>query len=252
MDLSQLEVSKTEKENVCLTGNPDTSNCVSFFKLGDTSQFITNNDGSDGEAETMSFVVLGKDSLDAIQASSLASYVDIQQKSMSVDYNSLISVLPINETHKKLTELLQENTKLKETLKQNSLAMKKQLSTMASWQGIVMKLHENHKKKFKETTDLINNLKRENLELKTRLATQQSEDTEHNFEAINRTNSDNDDTVIYTSQWDIDDITSKTEALKFQSDEASESFKEEKHASLDNQKSQLLQQTDFMEGHLEV
>lgn len=34
--------------------------------------------------DTLSFVVIGKDSLDSIKASSLASYVDIQQKSMSL------------------------------------------------------------------------------------------------------------------------------------------------------------------------
>lgn len=34
--------------------------------------------------DSLSFVVLGKDSLNSIQQSSLASYVDIQQKCMSV------------------------------------------------------------------------------------------------------------------------------------------------------------------------
>lgn len=36
------------------------------------------------ESDTVSFVVLGQNSLDTIQASSLASYIDIQQKSMSL------------------------------------------------------------------------------------------------------------------------------------------------------------------------
>lgn len=40
-----------------------------------------NNTSDDG---SLSFVVLGKDSMENVQASSLASYVDIQQKSMSV------------------------------------------------------------------------------------------------------------------------------------------------------------------------
>lgn len=98
----------------------------------------------------------------------------------------MISSLATNEIHQKLTELLQENTKLKETLRQNNFAMKKQLTTMVSWQEMVMKLHENHKEKFKETTDLINNLKRENLELKTKLVMQHTNDTEHNFEVYDR------------------------------------------------------------------
>lgn len=49
-----------------------------------TNTMTMSNLGIDDEAETLSFVVLGKNSLDAIQASSLASYVDIQKKSMAV------------------------------------------------------------------------------------------------------------------------------------------------------------------------
>lgn len=94
----------------------------------------------------------------------------------------MILSMATNEVHQKLEELLQENTKLKETIKQNNLAMKKQLNTMVSWQEMVVKLHEHHREKFKETTSLIGNLKQENLELKTKLVMQQTEDSEHNFE----------------------------------------------------------------------
>lgn len=71
---------------------------------------------------------------------------------------------------KKLSDMLQENVKLKETLKQNTLSMKEQFSTLAMWQEEVMKVHENHKKKFAETRELINHLKKENAELKTKLS----------------------------------------------------------------------------------
>lgn len=58
------------------------------FKLGDDAPAYSNTALTSFNVvdtdDTLSFVVLGKDSLDAIQASSLASYVDIQQKSMSV------------------------------------------------------------------------------------------------------------------------------------------------------------------------
>ncbi|KZC12783.1 hypothetical protein WN55_04305 [Dufourea novaeangliae] len=120
--------------------------------------------------ETLSFVVLGKDSMDSIQASSLASYVDIQQKSMSVDYNSMIASWNSNEVHQKLNELLQENGKLKETLKQNNVAMRQQFNTLASWQEEMMKVHHNHKKKFTETRELMNYLKKENTDLKMKLS----------------------------------------------------------------------------------
>ncbi|XP_015524152.2 optineurin isoform X1 [Neodiprion lecontei] len=115
-----------------------------------------------------SFIVFGSDSLNSIQASSMASYIQIQQKSMSTDYSSLISSLSIEETQKKIKELLQENVKLKETLKQNNLAMKQQFNVLAAWQEEIMKVHQSHKQKFSETKALINQLRKENAELKVK------------------------------------------------------------------------------------
>lgn len=74
------------------------------------------------------------------------------------------------EVQQKLNELLQENTKLKETLKQNNTAMKQQFNVLATWQEEIMRVHQNHKKKFAETRELINYLKKENTELKMKLA----------------------------------------------------------------------------------
>lgn len=98
------------------------------------------------------------------------------------DYSSMISSLNANEVQLKLTELLQENVKLKETLKQNNLAMKQQFNTLAKWQEEVMKVHHNHKQKFAETREFINRLKKENNELKIKFSTLQTENTEHGFE----------------------------------------------------------------------
>ncbi|XP_032670368.1 spindle assembly checkpoint component MAD1-like isoform X2 [Odontomachus brunneus] len=186
MDSTQHETPKIKEvtDKSCFTETSNFwSNFTSIPKLEDSLPCAnTDDNGSDKETEVSSFVVLGKDSLDAIQASSLASYVDIQQKSMSVDYDTMVSSLATNEIHKKLADLLQENMKLKETLKQNNFAMKRQLNTMVLWQDMVTKLHENNMEKFKETTTLINDLKKENLELKTKLSTQQVED--NNFEPI--------------------------------------------------------------------
>ncbi|XP_015190329.1 PREDICTED: kinesin-related protein 4-like [Polistes dominula] len=127
-------------------------------------------DSLDDDSNTLSFVILGKKSLDSIQASSIATYTDIQQKCMSIDYNSIISSLNSSEIQQKLTELLQENAKLKETLKQNTIAMKKQFNTLAIWQEEVMNVHKNHKQKFTETRQLIKLLKEENAELKLKLS----------------------------------------------------------------------------------
>lgn len=88
MDLIQHEIATTEKATVSYSmEDPNTLNdSTPFSKLEDLSHLADNNDSnnSDKETDIGSFVVLGKDSMDAIQASSLASYVDIQQKSMLV------------------------------------------------------------------------------------------------------------------------------------------------------------------------
>lgn len=173
-------MSKTEFENLGFiidNGKPK-------FKLDEpiSTNFLPNveltkSETSLDDSDTLSFVILGKKSLDSIQASSLATYSDIQQKCMSIDYNSIISSLNSSEIQEKLTELLQENVKLKETLKQNTVAMKQQFNTLVTWQEEVMNVHKHHKQKFTETRQLINILKQENAELKLKLCAVNADDT---------------------------------------------------------------------------
>ncbi|XP_078053234.1 uncharacterized protein LOC144478825 isoform X2 [Augochlora pura] len=85
------------------------------------------------------------------------------------DCNSIIASWNPNEVHEKLQELIRENEKLKETLKQNNVVMKQQFNSVASWQEEIMKIYENHKKKFAETKELVNCLKKENAELKSKI-----------------------------------------------------------------------------------
>ncbi|XP_033331300.2 uncharacterized protein LOC117223225 [Megalopta genalis] len=148
-----------------------TNNGKASFVLDDS--YIHLNDASENSSITdpssRSFVVLGKSSMDVIQPSCLASYVDIEQKSMSIDCNSVIASWNSNEVHDKLNELIRENEKLKETLKQNNMAMKQQFNSVASWQEEIMKIHQNHKKKFAETRELMECLKKENAELKSKI-----------------------------------------------------------------------------------
>lgn len=155
------------------------------FKLDEDTPLCTlTNFCADDSDDTLSFVVLGKDSLDSIQQSSIASYIDIQQKCMSIDYNSMIASWDTAELHQKLSELLQENVKLKETLKQNNIAMKQQFNNIATWQEEIMKVHQNHKKKFSETRELINYLKKENTELKVRLSSDLTSHAEMGYELL--------------------------------------------------------------------
>lgn len=166
-----MDQEQAKKPNV--EENPAIKNKL-LFKLNEpvttalnVSSMATINSVND--ESSLSFVVLGKDSMENVQASLLASYVDIQQKCMSVDYKTMVSSLSIDEMQQRLTELLQENVKLKETLKQNNASMKQQFHILATWQEEVMKVHENHKQKFTETRELINQLKKENADLKTKL-----------------------------------------------------------------------------------
>ncbi|XP_034936544.1 optineurin-like [Chelonus insularis] len=121
-----------------------------------------------------SFVVLGKSSLDSINLASLADYEQIQQKSMNVDCNSILSTLCHEQIESKVTELLQENIKLKETLTRNNAAMKHHFNTLITWQNELIKVHGNHKQKFVETCDMIASLKKECAELKEKLSTMES------------------------------------------------------------------------------
>ncbi|XP_024888606.1 optineurin-like [Temnothorax curvispinosus] len=201
------------------------------------------NVNANEEADSLSFIVLGKDSVEA-QASLLASYVDIQQKSMSIDYKSMVSSLSITEMQRRLTEMLQENVKLKETLRQNNDSMKQQFNTLAMWQEEVTKVHQNHKQKFAETKELINHLKKENAELKTKLwLSQHTEDI--GYKAISAISES--DTIVsnaFTSETELEQNVPKlTSAI---SKIAVEKCKEyitsvisEKFADKDQQKQQL-------------
>ncbi|XP_020290551.1 golgin subfamily A member 6-like protein 4 isoform X2 [Pseudomyrmex gracilis] len=179
----------------------DVKNNIPSFKLNDpvtvlNTSLMTTSDNftpsCNQDNSSLSFVILGKDSMDIqdaeAQASLLASYVDIRQKSMSIDYKSMISSMNAEEMQQRLTEILQENVKLKETLKQNNVFLMENFTKLMSWQEEVTKVHDSHKQKFAETKELIKHLKKENAELKTKLAHLQCTDS-MGFEAINRSNS---------------------------------------------------------------
>lgn len=70
------------------------------------------------------------------------------------------------EVEESLKKVLEENSMLKETMKQNNMTIKEQFNTITKWQKEVMEVCDNHKQKFMETKELINKLKNENDELK--------------------------------------------------------------------------------------
>lgn len=99
------------------------------------------------------------------------------------DCKSIISSLTAPEVEKKLIDVLQENLRLKETLEENNLSMKKHLNMLVTRQQELSKVHEAHRVKFAETKDLVNQLKIENSELKTKLERQDIERNEQETQA---------------------------------------------------------------------
>lgn len=77
----EREISKEDQTSIVKSNEP-------LFKLNEPVSTVLNSTTSNNfnvsDEDSLSFVVLGKDSVEATQASVLASYVDIQQKSMSV------------------------------------------------------------------------------------------------------------------------------------------------------------------------
>ncbi|XP_051162187.1 optineurin isoform X2 [Leptopilina boulardi] len=123
-----------------------------------------------------SFVVLSHPSLEMVQAQSLNNYIQIQEKCTSIDYNSVISGMTPLEIEQKLSDLLQENAKLKETLIENNVAMKKQFNSLAAWQETISSVHQNHREKFAETRELMEQLKKENMKLKIKVSISELQD----------------------------------------------------------------------------
>ena len=79
-----------------------------------------------------------------------------------------------NEIEEKLSAMLHENLKLKETLAENTEVMKKQFNSLAAFQDELSIVHQNHKQKFADTLELINQLKKENMELKLQISVVQA------------------------------------------------------------------------------
>ncbi|KAL1500991.1 hypothetical protein ABEB36_006399 [Hypothenemus hampei] len=80
----------------------------------------------------------------------------------STDFNS-------RDIEVKVTQLIEENTRLKETLIQNNKNMKTQYERIKAWQEDVDRTQESHKQKFVEAKKIISSLKEENETLQRQL-----------------------------------------------------------------------------------
>ncbi|XP_060530178.1 optineurin isoform X2 [Cylas formicarius] len=92
------------------------------------------------------------------------------------DVNGTISIVSFapselvsEELQVKVSTLIDENIRLKETIMQNNMSMKAQYERIVAWQDEVQKVHETHKAKFLQAKQCIEGLKTENNLLKEEL-----------------------------------------------------------------------------------
>lgn len=76
-----------------------------------------------------------------------------------------------DEIQQKVDVLIAENLKLKETLHQNNLAMKKQYAILSTWQDEVAMVHNSHKDKFSDIKKYVEKVRLENAQFSTIIAT---------------------------------------------------------------------------------
>ncbi|XP_059473235.1 optineurin-like isoform X2 [Neocloeon triangulifer] len=94
--------------------------------------------------------------------------------SLSSPNNSLASSLQSNaeELNMQLQEVLKDKIELRETLRQNNLAMKQHFATVETWQDEVQGVLLSHKTKFEEMKSIILKLKNENKSLTAKVVDQ--------------------------------------------------------------------------------
>lgn len=103
-------------------------------------------------------------SMPSINKQDLVMPVQENDFNMTSTTNSSVDLSP-DEVQQKLDKLIAENLKLKETLHQNNLAMKRQCDVITSWHEQVMEVQKSHKDKFDQTKLYIDNLKIEKVKL---------------------------------------------------------------------------------------
>ncbi|KAK5647580.1 hypothetical protein RI129_002472 [Pyrocoelia pectoralis] len=108
-----------------------------------------------------------------------------EELSVTRQYVSAVSTTPNlsvdlspDEIQQKVDVLIAENLKLKETLHQNNLAMKKQYAILSTWQDEVAMVHNSHKEKFSDIKKYVEKIRLENSKLSAIIATKAKENEE--------------------------------------------------------------------------
>ncbi|XP_018567507.1 NF-kappa-B essential modulator isoform X2 [Anoplophora glabripennis] len=82
-----------------------------------------------------------------------------------ISITTLSTDLTSEQVQKKVSEIVEENIRLKDTILQNNMSMKSQYERIVAWQEDVQKVHQAHKEKIIEAKEFIEKLKKENYNL---------------------------------------------------------------------------------------
>lgn len=82
-----------------------------------------------------------------------------------ISITTLSTDLTSEQVQKKVSEIVEENIRLKDTILQNNMSMKSQYERIVAWQEDVQKVHQAHKEKILEAKEFIERLKKENYNL---------------------------------------------------------------------------------------
>ncbi|XP_018567726.1 optineurin [Anoplophora glabripennis] len=94
--------------------------------------------------------------------------LNMEQIKNEIDTSDVISIPTLTndltpaELEKKVSEIVEENIRLKDTVLGNNKTMKMQYERIVKWQSDVQKVHQTHKEKIIEAKEFIERLKKEN------------------------------------------------------------------------------------------
>ncbi|KAI4468406.1 nf-kappa-b essential modulator [Holotrichia oblita] len=123
---------------------------------------------------------LTRQTLQASQSSEMENSAVVVDSTLTSYHSTEVSP---DEIQKKVDNLITENLKLKETLAQNNIAMKKQVETITQWQAEVQRVQESHKEKFSDMKKYITILKTENEKLRENLKIKENSAEENDKKA---------------------------------------------------------------------
>ncbi|KAJ8971809.1 hypothetical protein NQ317_004839 [Molorchus minor] len=142
---------------------------LSLIQRAETSEHLQNasHQVSSGPKQTTSEIEKSA-SENMVQSTELPRMPQMERDFSPSDLISIATFstdLTSEEVQKKVSQIIEENVHLKDTILQNNMSMKAQYERIVTWQEDVQKVHQAHKEKILEAKEFIERLKRENFSL---------------------------------------------------------------------------------------